>query len=73
LGREVTFFLNGGEVGETVVVTLTMADSLKNIKHDTIQFKCIAPIKRKVRNGDFWRPKNMKNPISVIRKISVSQ
>jgi len=43
LGREVTFFLNGGEVGETVVVTLTMADSLKNIKHDTIQFKCIAP------------------------------
>jgi len=36
-------FLNGGEIGETVTVTLTMADTLKNIKHDTISFKCIAP------------------------------
>jgi hypothetical protein len=43
LGREVTFFLNGGEIGETVTVTLTMADTLKNIKHDTILVKCIAP------------------------------
>jgi hypothetical protein len=36
-------FLNGGEVGEAVTITLTMADTLKNIKHDTILFKCTAP------------------------------
>jgi hypothetical protein len=35
--------LNGGEVGEAVTITLTMADTLKNIKHDTILFKCTAP------------------------------
>jgi hypothetical protein len=43
LGRNVTFFLNGGKVGETVTITLTMADTPKNIKHDTISFVCIAP------------------------------
>jgi hypothetical protein len=43
LGRAVSFFLNGGKVGENVVVTLTMADTLKNIKNDTIKFVCVAP------------------------------
>jgi hypothetical protein len=30
LGRQASFLLNGGEVGENVTVTLTMRDSLKN-------------------------------------------
>jgi hypothetical protein len=37
LGRKVSFFLNGGEIGETIKVTLTMKDSFENIKHDTIE------------------------------------
>jgi hypothetical protein len=32
LGRAVSFFLNGGKVGENVVVTLTMADTPKILK-----------------------------------------
>jgi hypothetical protein len=35
--------LEGGEIGETVTATLTMADTLKNIKHDTISFKTESP------------------------------
>jgi hypothetical protein len=50
LGRQVAFFLNGGEVflnggevDESVTVTLTMRDGVGNIKNDTIKFVCVAP------------------------------
>jgi hypothetical protein len=43
LGRQVAFFLNDREVGETVTVTLTMRDGVGNIKNDTIKFVCVAP------------------------------
>ena len=43
LGRQVAFFLNGREVGETVTVTFTMRDGVGNIKNDTINFVCVAP------------------------------
>jgi hypothetical protein len=42
LGSDVVFLLEGGTLGERVSVTLTMTDSLGNIKHDTIKFTVIA-------------------------------
>jgi hypothetical protein len=42
-GRQVAYFLNGREVGETVTVTLAMRDGVGNIKNDTIKFVCVAP------------------------------
>ena len=43
LGREVVFFIRGGEVGETVVAAIVMVDSFGNTKNDSIHFTCIAP------------------------------
>lgn len=42
LGNEVVFFLTGGILGETFIVTLVMTDSFGNIKTDTISFHVIA-------------------------------
>lgn len=42
LGPDVFFLLTGGELNERLTVTLTMADNLGNIKHDTIAFTVIA-------------------------------
>lgn len=42
LGQDIVFFLSGGELNERLMVTLTMTDSLGNIKHDTISFTVIA-------------------------------
>ncbi|HEX6825733.1 MAG TPA: hypothetical protein VF077_05385 [Nitrospiraceae bacterium] len=43
LGREVTFYLNGGDPGETLTLSIRMTDSLGNIKNDTILFTVVAP------------------------------
>lgn len=43
LGRMVIFFMNGGEQGETLVVTITISDSLQNVKTDTLSFTVVAP------------------------------
>jgi len=43
LGKEVVFFLTGGETGETFVVSVIITDSLGNIKPDTIAFTVLAP------------------------------
>ena len=43
LGNEVVFFLTGGELGETFIVTLVMTDSFGNSKTDTISFHVVAP------------------------------
>ena len=43
LGDQVVFFLVGGTLGERVTVTVTMTDSLGNIKHDTLSFTVVAP------------------------------
>ena len=43
LGREVVFLLSGGEVNETVTLSIEMTDSLGNVKHDTILFTVVAP------------------------------
>lgn len=43
LGKEVVFFLNGGEVGETLTVSVAMTDSLDNVKHDIIAYTVVAP------------------------------
>ena len=43
LGREIVFYLNGGEVGETLTVSVAMTDSLDNVKHDTIAYTVVAP------------------------------
>jgi hypothetical protein len=43
LGNQVIFFLTGGVLNEQLTVTLTMTDSLGNIKNDTISFTVVAP------------------------------
>ena len=43
LGRELVFFIRGGVLGETAIVTIIMTDSFDNIKTDTIHFTVIAP------------------------------
>jgi hypothetical protein len=43
LGKEVIFFLTGGTVGETFIVSVIVTDSLGNIKPDTIAFTVVAP------------------------------
>jgi hypothetical protein len=43
LGREVVFFLQGGETGETLTLSVVMTDSLGNLKNDTILFTVVAP------------------------------
>lgn len=43
LGSEVVFFLKGGELGETLTVTLAITDSFGNIKTDTLSFHVVAP------------------------------
>jgi hypothetical protein len=42
LGTDITFFLSGGSVNERTTLTLTMTDSLGNIKHDTVFFTGVA-------------------------------
>lgn len=42
LGKEVVFFLAGGERGETFTVSIIITDSLGNIKPDTIAFTVVA-------------------------------
>jgi hypothetical protein len=42
LGTDVVFLLSGGKLGERATLTLTMTDSLGNIKHDTIKFTVVA-------------------------------
>jgi hypothetical protein len=43
LGREIVFFLSGGVVNEQVTLSLTMTDSLENVKNDTVSFVIVAP------------------------------
>jgi hypothetical protein len=43
LGREITFFLTGGTLNETLTVSVQMTDSLGNVKHDSILFTVVAP------------------------------
>lgn len=43
LGREIVFFVNGGVVGETAILTVTMTDSFENVKSDTLHFTVLAP------------------------------
>jgi len=43
LGQDVVFFLIGGTLSERLTLSLTMADNLGNIKHDTIAFTVVAP------------------------------
>jgi hypothetical protein len=43
LGREIVFFLSGGVVNEQVTLSLTMTDSLENVKNDTVSFVVVAP------------------------------
>jgi len=43
LGSEVIFFLKGGVLGETLVITLAITDSFGNVKTDTISFYVVAP------------------------------
>jgi hypothetical protein len=43
LGKDVVFFLDGGDLGETFVVTITITDSFGNTKTDTISFHVLAP------------------------------
>lgn len=43
LGREVVFFLSGGELNKTVTLSVQMTDSLGNVKYDTILFTVVAP------------------------------
>lgn len=42
-GNDVVFFLTGGQLGETLTVTLQMTDSFDNIKTDTLAFTVVAP------------------------------
>jgi len=42
LGLDVIFYLSGGVLNERLMLTLTMTDSLGNIKHDTISFTVVA-------------------------------
>ena len=37
------FFLNGGALGETATITLTITDSKTGVKHDTIAVSVLAP------------------------------
>jgi hypothetical protein len=43
LGREIVFYLNGGVVGETAILTIVMTDSFENIKTDTLHMTVLAP------------------------------
>ena len=43
LGKEVVFYLVGGVQGEVLTVSVTLTDSLGNVKHDTIAFHVLAP------------------------------
>jgi hypothetical protein len=43
LGPDVFFLLAGGVLNERLMVTLTMADNLNNVKTDTIAFTVVAP------------------------------
>jgi hypothetical protein len=43
LGREIVFFLSGGVVNEQVTLSLTMTDSLENVKNDSVSFVVVAP------------------------------
>ena len=42
LGTEAAFFISGGTANERTTLTLTMTDTLGNIKHDTVIFTCVA-------------------------------
>lgn len=42
LGTDAVFFLSGGTANERTTLTLTMTDTLGNIKHDTVVFTCVA-------------------------------
>jgi hypothetical protein len=42
-GPRVVFTLTGGVLNERLTVTLTMTDSLGNVKHDSIWFTVLAP------------------------------
>ena len=43
LGREVVFFLSGGEIGETLMASIVMENSFGNIKNDSISYTVVAP------------------------------
>jgi hypothetical protein len=43
LGGDVVFFLTGGTLNEQLTISLTMTDTLGNIKNDTIAFTVVAP------------------------------
>jgi len=43
LGHDVIFFINDGIVGETFTVTITITDSFRNVKTDTISFHVVTP------------------------------
>jgi hypothetical protein len=43
LGDAVVFFLTGGNLGETLTVSLEMTDTAGNVKNDTIMFTVLAP------------------------------
>jgi hypothetical protein len=43
LGSDVVFFLTGGMLGETFIVTINITDSFENEKTDTISFHVVAP------------------------------
>lgn len=43
LGKDVQFFISGGNLNETATITLVMTDSFGNIKHDTLAFTVVAP------------------------------
>jgi hypothetical protein len=42
LGQDVIFFLTGGVLGETFIVTIVITDSFDNVKTDTISFHVVA-------------------------------
>ena len=42
-GKQVVFFMNGGNVNESFTVTVTMTDSISGVKKDTIAFMVVAP------------------------------
>lgn len=43
LGQDVQFYLTGGALNETLTVTLTMTDTIGNVKNDTLVFTVVAP------------------------------
>lgn len=43
VGSDVQFFLTGGVLDEVLTVSLSMTDSIGNIKNDSIQFMVVSP------------------------------